>query len=307
MKVAKNVQNADGVHAVSSQLTNWPPEEGRYTIGNPKSPIAICTEATVAGLDFDKKKVAIWGKCVTENVGIEKIVKNTISNPNIRFLILCGKKSHGHDVGQTIISLIQKGLNDKSRVIGSTGSIPVIKHLSKDEITSFQKQIIPVDLQGNINLEDISLIVEKCLKKNPGPFKGKKVKIEKLIDDMSKIKCLNAKIDNAKFSQDPLGSFKITIDKDTKVIICRHYDSDFNLDFQIVGPSAHAIRDTIIKNNLIGDYKEKLDHAAYLGQELAKAEICLKNNIDYSQDKDILIKLKAEKDNPIIDNDDFGW
>jgi len=286
--------------------SNWPPEEGRYTVGNPKSPIAICTEATVAGINFNKKLVAIWGKCVTENVGIEKIVKNIITNPNIRFLILCGKKSHGHDVGQTIIALIKNGIDKKDRVIGSTGSIPILNHLTSDEIKRFRNQVIPVDLQGNTSIDEISLMIQKCLKKNPDPFTGKPIKIKKLEDDMSKIKCIKAKKDDKKFKKDPLGSFKITIDKDTCVILCRHYDPDFNLDCQIVGKSAHAIRDTIIKNNLIGDYKESLDHAAYLGCELAKAELCLANDLVYIQDKDIKIeKKKSNKNN--LDKDDFGW
>jgi len=287
-------------------LTNWPSEQGRYKVGNPKSPVAVCTEATVAGLDFDKKKVAIWGKCVTENVGIEKIVKNIISNPNIRFIILCGKRSRGHDVGQTIIALVKKGIDEKSRVISSTGAIPVLKHLTKDEIKRFRRQIIPVDLQGSTKIDEIKIYVEKCRKINPGPFSGKAIKIKKLEDDMAKIRCIKAKIDDKKFVQDPAGSFKITIDKETKIILCRHYDSDFNLDCQIIGKSAHEIRDTIIKENLIGDYKENLDHAAYLGCELAKAEFCLKNSLDYLQDKNIVLKKQKSKESN-LNEDDFGW
>lgn len=286
-----------------SNLKSWPIEQGRYTVGNPKSPIAVCTEATVSGLDFDKKKVAIWGKCVTENVGIEKIIKNTISNPNIRFLILCGKKSLGHDVGQTIISLVKKGLDKQNRVINSTGAIPVLKNISQDEVSRFRKQITPIDLQGNTNINEIEIYIGKCLKINPKPFSGKPIKIKKIADDMKKIKCFKAKTNDKKFIPDPKGSFKITIDKETKSIICRHYDPDFNLTCQIVGRTAHQIRDTIINKNLIGKYKESLDHAAYLGQELAKAETALLNNTDYVQDKPLVIKENEQKLAP----DDFGW
>ncbi|TSC53150.1 MAG: tetrahydromethanopterin S-methyltransferase subunit A, partial [Microgenomates group bacterium LiPW_16] len=108
------------------KVSHWPVEEGRYKIGNPQSPVAVCTEATVEGINVALGKVAIIGKCVTENIGIEKVVKNIVSNPNIRFLILCGKKSAGHDVGQTLISLKENGVDRQMRVIGSTGSIPVV-------------------------------------------------------------------------------------------------------------------------------------------------------------------------------------
>lgn len=86
------------------------------------------------------EKVAIVGKCVTENVGIEKLVKNIISNPYIRFLIVCGKVSGGHDVGQTILALSKNGIDKTGRVIGSTGAIPILKHLASEEIERFQKK-----------------------------------------------------------------------------------------------------------------------------------------------------------------------
>jgi len=34
---------------------------------------------------------ALSGTLQTENIGIEKIVCNTVANPNIRYLIVCGK------------------------------------------------------------------------------------------------------------------------------------------------------------------------------------------------------------------------
>jgi tetrahydromethanopterin S-methyltransferase subunit A len=35
--------------------------------------------------------LAIVGTLHTENLGIERIIRNTLANPNIRFLILCGQ------------------------------------------------------------------------------------------------------------------------------------------------------------------------------------------------------------------------
>jgi len=73
---------------MTEDLKNWPPVEGRYVLGNKKSSIAVCTNATVEGIKADMEKVAIIGKCVTENIGIEKIIQNIVSNPDIRYLVL---------------------------------------------------------------------------------------------------------------------------------------------------------------------------------------------------------------------------
>lgn len=47
----------------------------------------------------------------------------------------------------------------------------------------------------------------------------------------------------------------------------------------IRGTSAKAICDTLIRENMIS----RLDHAAYLGRELQKAEIALKHDLKYEQ------------------------
>lgn len=47
----------------------------------------------------------------------------------------------------------------------------------------------------------------------------------------------------------------------------------------VTGTSAKAICETIVREKLIN----RLDHAAYLGRELQKAEIALKNGFEYEQ------------------------
>ena len=61
-------------------------------------------------------------------------------------------------------------------------------------------------------------------------------------------------------------------------------DSKHNLIAEIYGTTAIEIVNTIIKNK----YISSLQHAADMGIELQKAEIALKNNIDYIQDKDLV-------------------
>lgn len=271
-------------------------------MGKKTSPVAICTEATVEGIKVDMDKVAIIGKCVTENVGVEKLVKNIISNPYLRFLIVCGKSSRGHDVGQTILALSKKGVDNKMRVMGSTGAIPLLKHLTKKEIERFKKQVLVIDVQGETSSQKIQFKVDQCLRKNPGKFSGKPMKIKKL-GRIRKIKCLKAQVFDTKYVPDPRGSFQITLDKKKQEIVTQHYDSDLELDVQITGTTAQAISGTIIKMSLIGDFSESKGHTAYLGRELAKAEICLKNEIDYLQDEPVIFA----KNKGGLAKDDFGW
>jgi hypothetical protein len=60
---------------------------------------------------------------------------------------------------------------------------------------------------------------------------------------------------------------------------------------RIIGKSAEDIYHHAIKNSLVSRH----DHAAYLGRELAKAEMAMRNSLDYEQDADLKIS-KANKE-----------
>ena len=81
---------------------------------------------------------------------------------------------------------------------------------------------------------------------------------------------------------DSAGMFKISIDRTESVIVAAHYlPSDINKPLNIIkGKTAESIYAKILEIGLVS----KLDHAAYLGAELAKAEIALSTGKEYVQD-----------------------
>ena len=64
------------------------PWGGRMEVGSIGSCVALVTLGD--RIDFPRDNVAVYGPMKTENLGVEKVVANIISNPNIRFLIVCG-------------------------------------------------------------------------------------------------------------------------------------------------------------------------------------------------------------------------
>ncbi|MEI6102513.1 MAG: tetrahydromethanopterin S-methyltransferase subunit A [Methanothrix sp.] len=142
--------------AIASKLgyeEPWPPVRGDYQVGSPNAGVAVVTLAS----SLFPKGAAIFGPCKTENLGVEKIVANVISNCNIRFLILCGVESKGHLPGNTILALHKNGIDEQGRIIGSNGAIPFIQNLPPEAIARFQQQVVPIDCIG---LEDIVQIEE---------------------------------------------------------------------------------------------------------------------------------------------------
>jgi len=131
----------------------WPPVRGDYRVGDPNMGVVVVTLAS----QLYPRNAAICGQCKTENLGIEKIVANVVSNCNIRFLILCGMESKGHLPGNTILALHKNGIDEQGRIIGSCGAIPFIQNLPPEAIVRFQQQVELIDCIG---LEDIVQIEE---------------------------------------------------------------------------------------------------------------------------------------------------
>lgn len=91
-----------------------------------------------------------------------------------------------------------------------------------------------------------------------------------------------------KFKLDPVGSFKIRIE-DNKIKIV-HYKK-LKADIEVEGTSTKEVYDELVKQGLVS----RLEHAAYLGAELQKAEIALTTGKNYIQDFELFeksLKLK---------------
>src|SRR3989304_3017801 len=118
---------------------DYPPEPGCYLAGNPYSPVAAAVllngpydarppsvkdvppdvEALVRiGLEAG---AALSGTLQTENIGIAKIICNLVANPNIRFLIVCGKEVRHYKTGGALKALFQNGTNEKRIIVDAPG------------------------------------------------------------------------------------------------------------------------------------------------------------------------------------------
>ena len=160
-----------------SPAEGWPVISGDYIVGDPESPVAVTTLAS--HIEADLTGAAIAGPCKTENLGIEKVVANIISNPNIRFLILAGAEVQGHITGQSFKALHENGADpDKKKIINATGAIPFVENVPLDGVERFQQQLEIVDL---IDTEDIGAIqakINECIEKDPGALESEPIIME---------------------------------------------------------------------------------------------------------------------------------
>jgi len=144
------------------------PWGGEFTPCNPKSCVAV---ALLNIEDYiPSSKVAIYGSLKTENIGIEKIVANVISNPHIRYLVVCGEDIRGHRSGGSLVSLNENGVDENNRIINAPGAIPYIENLNKEAIERFNSQIKTVNLIGVVEKNKINQVIDEYLTKSVEPF-----------------------------------------------------------------------------------------------------------------------------------------
>ena len=122
------------------------PIRHEYYIGKGKS-IAICT---LSSIDLLKElsnsvdimnRILIVGRLLSENEGIDTIIKFVLDHTELDHIIICGKEVKGHQSGQALVSLYKNGINNDGRIIGAKGPYPILRSSEKD-IEEFRKQII---------------------------------------------------------------------------------------------------------------------------------------------------------------------
>ena len=153
-----------------SPASGWPVIQGDYHSGSAESCIAVCT----FGSHLDEQGIcnagaAICGSCKTENLGLEKLIANTISNPNIRYVIFCGTEVKGHLSAQSLKALHENGV-EGGKIVGSKGAIAFIENLDAAAIERFQQQVEIIDIMESEDMGAITAKINECAGKDPGAF-----------------------------------------------------------------------------------------------------------------------------------------
>jgi len=160
----------------------YPPEEGCYLRGNDYSPVAV-----VVILRWEREKTppsieqlvraavesgaALAGTLQTENVGLEKVICNVVSNPNIRFLVVCGPETPGHLVGDAIVALKNNGIDGDKRIVGAKAPTPYLFNIPAGFVERFREQITVIDLVDEGSPDVVRQAVWSCFQESPTPFK----------------------------------------------------------------------------------------------------------------------------------------
>lgn len=264
----------------------WPVVEGAYLVGDRDAPVAICaltTEELLAPL-VDAPGAAIVGTLHTANLGIEHMITNIIANPAIRFLLLCGRESQLFRPGQSVVALIEQGVDAQGTIVGAQGYRPELRNLHPVQIEDFRRQIELADWTDERDSETLRARITSLAARTPGRFTMGSERgsgTGAIAPEPPRFKRLSVGGSREPLTYDPKGYFVITLDHAAGEILVRHYLPDNTPAHEMRGRSPEALTLGLLRAGLVS----QLSHAAYLGAEFAKAQAALRLNLRYDQDR----------------------
>lgn len=277
---------------MSENAGPWPVVPGSYVVGDPNSPVAVCTlttERLMAPLAA-VRGVSISGMVYTANLGIQRIIVNITSNPAIRFLLICGRDSQLFKPGQSIVSLAENGTNEEKRIVGATGYEPFLQTVTSEQIAQFRKQVEVVDWTGEEDLETLSNRITELSARSPGRFN---TDLGKVLPQAETFSTIRPGGQREPLIYDPKGYFVISLDQEKEEIVLKHYLPDHTPAHEMRGRGATSMLLGLIRDGLVS----QLSHSGYLGEELAKAQIALQFGFRYDQDR-LLRPKEGATNNP---------
>jgi tetrahydromethanopterin S-methyltransferase subunit A len=140
------------------------PIEEEVFFGESASNISICT---LSSIDLLKdithsdiiKEIAIAGRLLSENKGIDSLIRSVISKEKIDTIILCGKDTIGHKSGDSLLCLYKNGLDQNHKIIGSVSPHPILT-ITKKEVSKFQRQVKIINKIGETSISQLRNIIK---------------------------------------------------------------------------------------------------------------------------------------------------
>lgn len=217
------------------------------------------------------------GLCMTaalrDRDDLVDFIRSATANLSIRYLICAGNERSKAPVCSSLLLLCRddEPQNDPA---GSLAKAVTMK-LDAAQLAVFQRRVKSVDMRGCVDPKEIAERVAELGAGSRSSSTGFVVPQEGGAGVERLIVPLNMRYEGR---PDKAGDFNIRLDRDS--IVVEHMNQKDVVQREIVGKTARDICLTLIRNGWVS----KLDHAAYLGRELARAEAALRRGEKFVSD-----------------------
>ncbi len=264
----------------NGDAAQWPFQRGPYRVVDATATVVVATLDN-AKLADDLAALAPAGLCMTCPLtggrgDIEKLAHTLISNMSIQHLVCAGEEPRKPATLAALRALFTASPDELSDAMNGAGASKI--RLTATDVAALRKQVQFSDMNGCDQIDtiisrvrDLSLDTRLRTTGFVAPDGSDLVPENRVIAANNITHAL---------VNDKAGYFRITIGE--RGITAEHFNSKDEPLRVIEGSGARSICLTLIRNGWVS----KLDHAAYLGRELTRAELALRNGNEFVQDAD---------------------
>jgi tetrahydromethanopterin S-methyltransferase subunit A len=128
---------------------------------------------------LDKQTFSVAGQLYSKE-GINFILRNTLANPKVTKLIICGEDRIGS--GQALITFLEKGIDGENMVL-DTDFCQIHKEISREAIEAFRENVTFENMIGEYDPKKIQAVINKFSAKGeawrePELFPEKKIEFD---------------------------------------------------------------------------------------------------------------------------------
>jgi tetrahydromethanopterin S-methyltransferase subunit A len=222
----------------------------------------------------------------TENLGVEKLIRNTLTDPAIQAVVLAGPETGGsaptgHYAGDALLCLTAHGLDPETkRIRKARGRRPFLKNLTDDEVEAFRKSVLVIDHRGLLDSATILAAVDvaaRGLAQRPPLAERHSMPA---LTRRSNVLFTTMGPAPPRIQKDPAGYVLIFADHVAQRLVVEHYTTEDERTLVLVGQDPDALAQGLLAHGLLST----LDHAVYVGRELERAAAALASGRIYVQD-----------------------
>jgi len=256
---------------------SWPYHSGRYKVVDPTAPVVVVLRDTEALAD-DLVELASGGLCLVapfcrRAADAERLVRNIAANLAIQHVITAGRDTVP---AVDAVAAILSGREPESEQAAAI-AVTLRAKLTDLDLGALTKQVKVVDMHACGDLDKIISKVNELAADAGRPDTG--FRAPQGDGDAGVERVIAATQISYESKADKAGGYRLRVDHDR--IVVEHYSPRNELLRVIEGKTARDLCITLIRNGWVS----KLDHAAYLGRELMRAELALTSGQPYEQDR----------------------
>jgi tetrahydromethanopterin S-methyltransferase subunit A len=262
----------------SRRAEKWPFVAGRYFVVDDTAPVIVVLPDNEA-LAETLAALSVHGLCMISAVcrsasDVEKLTRNVEANLAVHCIVLAGGVGDKEYPAVEALCAIfgdDEGISEKARRIahGARGKLKAF------DFTALQKRVSVVNMLDCVEVDKIVAGIVKHGADGMRPDAGFVVQGHDTTLGVQRV-IAPASIAHD-HQQDKAGNFIIGTDK--KAIVVEHYNSKGELLRLVQGATARDLCIMLIRNGWVS----RLDHAAYLGRELALAQAAVEQGVPYER------------------------